>query len=110
MVDSVRHRDSACRSRPRVKAEGIVGTCNTPRSCGAGSYKQLQLELSLLQWQISVYPRIFFFFFWLFSVYLGFSHVFTWIVKKSQAPLQEEEEESEASFSLGSYVLIFVDR
>ena len=52
----------------------------------------------------------FFFFFWLFSVYLGFSHVFTWIVKKSQAPLQEEEEESEASFSLGSYVLIFVDR
>ena len=52
----------------------------------------------------------FFFFFLLFSVYLGFSHVFTWIVKKSQAPLQEEEEESEASFSLGSYVLIFVDR
>ena len=52
----------------------------------------------------------FFFFFWLFCVYLGFSHVFTWIVKKSQAPLQEEEEESEASFSLGSYVLIFVDR
>ena len=52
----------------------------------------------------------FFSFFLLFSVYLGFPHVFTWIVKKSQALLQEEEEESEAAFSLGSYVLIFVDR
>ena len=85
-----------------------------------GIFPDQESNQCLLHWQVDSLPVnhqgspsgqfFFFFFFLLFSVYLGFPHVFTWIVKKSQALLQEEEEESEAAFSLGSYVLIFVDR
>ena len=35
-----------------------------------------------------------------FSVYLDFPHIFTWIVKKSQAQLQKEKKVSKAAFSI----------